>query len=286
MTKLLLALPLALVALLIACDNGDGGGTTPTGDITPTGDVTPGATESQEGEIPTPTAEAEVCQPNPDPATPDFQVIDQPGVDDTVTTPVTISGQVLAFEGTYQIGIFDAAGVPIVETFGTAVGTEIGELAPFSIDVAFDVDGPTPACIWIYEASARDGSPIHVGQIPVTLLPGAEPEVCQPNPDPATPDTVQVDSPISGDSVTSPITVSGRIAAFEAQFKITIFDATGGLIADVLAMSEEGQVLSPFSEDVAFSVSEDTQACIWVYDLSARDGSPIDVVQISVTLSP
>ncbi len=171
MTKLHLALPLALVALLIACDNGDGGGTTPTGDITPTDDVTPAATESPVGEIPTPTVMVEVCQPNPDPATAEFQVIDQPGVDDTVTTPVTISGRVLAFEGTYQIGIFDAAGDPIVETFGTAAGTEIRELAPFSIDVAFDVDGLTPACIWVYEASAMDGSPIHVGQIPVTLLP-------------------------------------------------------------------------------------------------------------------
>ncbi len=161
MTKLLLALPLALVALLIACDNGGNGG----------GDVTPGATETPVGEIPTPTAKAAICQPNPDPATPEFQVIDQPAVDDSVTTPVTISGRVLAFEGTYQIGIFDAAGDPIVERSGTAVGTEIGELAPFSIDVAFDVDGPTPACIWIYEESAMDGSPIHVGQIPVTLLP-------------------------------------------------------------------------------------------------------------------
>ncbi len=171
MTKLLLALPLALVALLIACDNGDGGGTTPTGEITPTGDVTPGATDSPEGEIPTPTVMVEVCQPNPDPATAEFQVIDQPGVDDTVTTPVTISGQVLAFEATYQIGIFDAAGDPVVETFGTAVGTEVGDLAPFSIDVAFSVSEDTPACIWVYEASARDGSPVHVGQIPVTLLP-------------------------------------------------------------------------------------------------------------------
>ncbi len=171
MTKLLLALPLALVALLIACDNGGDGG----GDLTPGATISP--TPQDETPIPeltpteAPTEEPEVCQPNPDPATSEFQVIDQPGVDDTVTTPVTISGRVLAFESTYQIGIFDAAGDPIVETFGTAVGTEVGELAPFSIDVAFDVDEPTPACIWVYEASAMDGSPVHVGQIPVTLLP-------------------------------------------------------------------------------------------------------------------
>ncbi len=185
MTKLLLPLPLALVALLIACENGGGGevastvgvtpsvtvspqpdGETPTPRDTPTPRETPAETPAD-----TPTGEPEVCQPNPDPATPEFQVIDQPSAGDTVISPVTISGQVLAFEGTYQIGIFDADGDPIVETFGTAEAVEIGELGSFSIDVAFDVDEPTPACIWVYEASARDGSHIHVGQIPVTLSP-------------------------------------------------------------------------------------------------------------------
>lgn len=170
---LLLALALASIALLVACDNG-GDGATPA----PDGAPTPAVTESEE-ETATPeatpaetaTAGPEVCQPNPDPATPEFQVIDQPSAGDTVTSPVTISGQVLAFEATYQIGIFDTDGNPIVETFGTAGPAEAGELAPFSIDVAFDVDEPTPVCIWVYEASARDGSRIHVGQISVTLSP-------------------------------------------------------------------------------------------------------------------
>ncbi len=179
MTKLLLPLPLAFVALLIACENGDGG------EVAPTVGVTPAVTVSTqpEGETPTPretpaetpadtpTGEPEVCRPNPDPATPEFQVIDRPSAGDTVSSPVTINGQVLAFEGTYQIGIFDADGAPIVETFGTSEAVEIGELGPFSIDVAFDVDEPTPACIWVYEQSMRDGSSIHVGQIPVTLSP-------------------------------------------------------------------------------------------------------------------
>ncbi len=170
---LLLALALASIALLVACDNG-GDGATPA----PDGAPTPAATESEDetatAEVTpaeTATAEPDVCQPNPDPATPEFQVIDQPSAGDTVTSPVTISGLVLAFEATYLIGIFDADGNPIVETFGTAGPAEAGELAPFSIDVAFDVDEATPACIWVYEASARDGNPINVGQIPVTLSP-------------------------------------------------------------------------------------------------------------------
>ena len=170
-----LALALASIALLVACDNG-GDGATPA----PDGAPTPAVTDSEEetptpaqtpspGEAPTPP---NVCEPNPDPATPEFQVIDEPSAGDTVTSPVTISGLVLAFEATYQIGIFDAAGDPIVEPlFGTAGPAEAGELAPFSIDVAFDVDEETRACIWVYEVSARDGNPINVGQIPVTLSP-------------------------------------------------------------------------------------------------------------------
>lgn len=165
MTKLLLVLVFAFAALVIACEEEEVGQETPGVDVTPT------ATASPQPDGETPTGEPGVCQPNPDPVTPEFQVIDQPSADDTVTSPVTISGQVLANEATYQIGIFDADGDPIVETFGTADATDVGVLAPFSIDVEFDVDEATPACIWVYEQSAMDGSTIHVGQIPVTLSP-------------------------------------------------------------------------------------------------------------------
>ena len=162
MTRLPLVLVFAFIALLVACDNGDGGESAAP-DVT----ISPYAP----GEMPPPTSESEVCQPNPDPATPEFQIIDQPSPGDTVTSPVTVSGQVLAFEATYQIGIFDADGDAIVETFGTAGPAEVGEMAPFSIPVTFSVTEETPACIWVYEQSARDGSPIHVGQILVTLSP-------------------------------------------------------------------------------------------------------------------
>jgi hypothetical protein len=114
---------------------------------------------------------SEVCGTNPDPATPEFQVLDAPLPNTSVSSPVTVSGRVLAFEGTYQVAIYDVDGNAIVETFGTAAGEEIGQLADFSIDVAFEVSEQTAACIWVYEQSARDGSPIHVGQIPVVLLP-------------------------------------------------------------------------------------------------------------------
>ncbi len=128
-------------------------------------------------------------------------------------------------------------------------------------------------------APSRTSSPV-----PATSTPSAG--VCKNNPDPATRDIVQVDSPTPGAALTSPFTVSGKIAAFEATFRITIFDAAVAMIADQSGHSAEGQTLSPFSEAVAFSVRTATLACLWVYENSARDGSPTHVIQIPITLQP
>jgi len=129
------------------------------------------------------------------------------------------------------------------------------------------------------------GDPDEVSESPTASASPTD-NICAANPDPATPDFNQVAKPEPGDSLSSPITVSGRIAAFEATFQITIFDAAGAEIADQTGMSSEGQALSDFSADVEFSVSEDTPACIWVYEHSARDGAPIHIVQVPVTLAP
>jgi hypothetical protein len=119
-----------------------------------------------------------------------------------------------------------------------------------------------------------------------SATPDALETVCRDNPDPASDDVNQVDIPNAGDEVASGFRVQGRILAFEATFRITIFDAAGNTIADETAMSSEGQTLAPFQQDVAFSVTHETPACLWVYESSARDGSPIHVRQIPLLLLP
>jgi hypothetical protein len=119
-----------------------------------------------------------------------------------------------------------------------------------------------------------------------TAAPDQAANVCPDNPDPATPDTVQVTSPRAGDRVSSPVTVSGEILAFEATFQVTVYNAEGTEIARHTGMSADGTTLSPFSEQVEFTVVEETPGCIRVFELSARDGSAINVVQIPVTLQP
>src|SRR6266581_1842078 len=121
---------------------------------------------------------------------------------------------------------------------------------------------------------------------PAAATTAAAANVCATNPKPGTPDTVKVDSPAAGTTITSPVTVTGQILAFEATFRVRIYDATGNVLADEQAMSAQGQVLSPFSKAVTFSVARQTPACLWVFELSAAGGSPANVAQVAVTLQP
>ncbi len=115
----------------------------------------------------------------------------------------------------------------------------------------------------------------------------AQAGVCQTNPGPvdAADPSMIVDSPSSGDTVASPLTVTGQARTFEANVVLTLFDANGDEIASTNGLAAEGGVLSPFSIDITFSVSASTPACLWAYESSAQDGSPINVVQVELTLS-
>jgi hypothetical protein len=120
-----------------------------------------------------------------------------------------------------------------------------------------------------------------------TASPSPIANVCQTNPSPATSDQAVVNLPQPGDQVTSPMTVSGNINAFEAQFNIAIKDASGTDIATVPdVFSSQGQTLAPFSTSVPFTVTSETAACLWVFDLSQMSGLPIQVVQVPITLMP
>jgi len=116
----------------------------------------------------------------------------------------------------------------------------------------------------------------------------AVPNVCKTNPSPVNPadPNIIVRSPEQGAVVTSPLVISGQARVFEAQFNVTLYGELGGVIAETTGMTEEGQVLSPFQVELTFAVSREQPACLWVYDLSAKDGSRMDVVQVPIALAP
>lgn len=97
---------------------------------------------------------------------------------------------------------------------------------------------------------------------------------------------ILIESPVVGDSVTSPLHVSGTANTFEATFQLEV--RTGGRLVDkrtVTATSGSG-VRGTFSEEVPFTVSEETPAEVIVYELSAKDGKRINTVRVPIGLLP
>ena len=112
--------------------------------------------------------------------------------------------------------------------------------------------------------------------------------VCPENPSPPNPadPSMVLTTPAEGATVTSPVTVSGLARVFEANVRITIYDANGAELTDTFTTAAQaGPVLAPYSAAVPVTVAKTQQGCVRVWEESAQDGSPRNVVQHEVTLS-
>ena len=96
--------------------------------------------------------------------------------------------------------------------------------------------------------------------------------------------TGQVDQPMAAQTVKSPMTIAGRANPFEGSFSATLFDASGKQIA---AQNYHKDNLNlAFSVQLPFIVTAPTQACLWVHERSGRDGSPTNITQVPLQLTP
>ena len=97
-------------------------------------------------------------------------IVGNPVIGEQVTGPVTVSGTADVFEAVVSVRILDSAGGEIARTFTTAsCGT--GCRGDYSVAVSYTVPKAEPGTIEVFESSAKDGQPINVQQIPVTLTP-------------------------------------------------------------------------------------------------------------------
>lgn len=96
-------------------------------------------------------------------------LVESPVIGQRVSSPITVSGTANVFEATVSISVLDSAGNEIVRTFTTATcGT--GCRGTFSKAIRFDVTETQSGIVRVYESSAKDGTPINVVDIPVTLV--------------------------------------------------------------------------------------------------------------------
>lgn len=97
---------------------------------------------------------------------------------------------------------------------------------------------------------------------------------------------ILVRNPAIGERVSSPVTISGSADVFEAVVSIAILDADGRTVASTFTMATCGTgCRGTYSTDVRYDVASTQPGTIHVYEVSAMDGSEINVVNIPVTLT-
>jgi hypothetical protein len=96
--------------------------------------------------------------------------VQSPVIGAQVGNPVAVSGTADVFEATVSVRILNSAGHEIARTFTNATcGT--GCRGVYSVTIPYSVPRTQPGTIVVFESSAKDGQPVNVQQIPVTLAP-------------------------------------------------------------------------------------------------------------------
>ena len=94
--------------------------------------------------------------------------VQSPVIGQQVSSPVTVAGTADVFEATVSIRVLDAAGHEVARTFTTATcGT--GCRGDYSVTVTYSVPRTQRGVVEVFESSAKNGRPINVQRIPVTL---------------------------------------------------------------------------------------------------------------------
>ena len=95
-----------------------------------------------------------------------------------------------------------------------------------------------------------------------------------------------VQTPTAGQTVTSPVRISGNANVFEATVSIEILVGDETAAASFVTATCGTGCRGTYSKNVPFQVTEETEAVIRVFESSAKDGTPIHVVSVPVVLAP
>ena len=98
---------------------------------------------------------------------------------------------------------------------------------------------------------------------------------------------ILVEHPASGETVTSPLQVTGTANTFEATFNYRLKEAGGNVLAkDFVTATSGSGTRGTFDFTVSFNVDSAQNGTLAVFELSAEDGSVIHERDIPLRLSP
>lgn len=96
---------------------------------------------------------------------------------------------------------------------------------------------------------------------------------------------ILVEEPTPGATVRSPLRLRGTANTFEAMFRASVEDASGKVVLDVPVMATSGTgTRGTFDVVLPFALGDAGPGALVVYEPSAADGSPINVVRIPIVL--
>jgi Immunoglobulin-like domain of bacterial spore germination len=109
----------------------------------------------------------------------------------------------------------------------------------------------------------------------------------EPSPSDGAEPAIVVRTPVAGDEIVSPVTVAGTADVFEATVSIRILGANGEELAATFTTATCGSgCRGRYSEEVFFFTEERQDGTIEVFESSAADGSPLNLVRVPVVLVP
>jgi hypothetical protein len=97
-------------------------------------------------------------------------LVEQPSPDDTVTSPLHVTGNANTFEATFNYDLQDEGGKSLAKDFVTAKSGS-GTRGTFDVTIPFTVASPQDGSLKVFELSAEDGSVVHERVIPIHLAP-------------------------------------------------------------------------------------------------------------------
>ncbi len=98
---------------------------------------------------------------------------------------------------------------------------------------------------------------------------------------------IVVDAPAPGSLFPSPGRVTGTADIFEAQFRLQVLDGQRRVLADLPVRASCGTgCRGTFDVTVRYAIATAEWGTLRVFDLSAKDGTPTDVSEIRVRLTP
>lgn len=106
-----------------------------------------------------------------------------------------------------------------------------------------------------------------------------------PEPTDGTEPAIVVEQPASGDEVVSPVRISGTADVFEATVHVRILGSGGLELAARFTTATCGSgCRGEFSTKLSFFIEKTQEGTIEVFESSAEDGSPVNLVSVPVVL--